>query len=333
MRDHRRARAGRADRRRRTCPGSSALAQPPGGRADEQPAELPGRGRGDLRAQRVEDGADRPLERLQRDVAGEAVGDDDVGGAREDVAALGVAPEVEVARGEQLVRLERELVPLLRLLADREQPHARRARCRGSPRRRPRPSSRTGAGARRGSRRSRRRRAGRDGPPCGPGSARRSPAGCTPGTRAQLEEARGEHRAGVPGGDDRVRVAVGDGLDGARRGELSGFARTASAGFSSMPIDLASSRRARGRARRGRPAEEDGLDRRRCARRARPRRCSSGPRSPPIASTAMRTMHDSTERRGEAARPRGPCTCRRSGRRGAAASAARTAGRRSRSAR
>ena len=39
------------------------------------------------------------------------------------VAALGVALEAELARREQRVRLERQLVPLLRLLADREQAH------------------------------------------------------------------------------------------------------------------------------------------------------------------------------------------------------------------
>ena len=66
------------------------------------------------------------LEQLQRDVAGEAVGDDDVGRAAQQVAALGVAGEVEPGRvAQQRVRLERQLVALLGLLADREQAHAR----------------------------------------------------------------------------------------------------------------------------------------------------------------------------------------------------------------
>ena len=103
--------------------GVEALAQPPGGGTDEQSAEVPGRVGGDLLSQRVEQSSDRPLDGLERDVAREAVGDEDVGGALEDVAALGVAAEVEVGRGQQRVRLERELVPLLRLLADREKPH------------------------------------------------------------------------------------------------------------------------------------------------------------------------------------------------------------------
>ena len=65
-----------------------------------------------------------PSSVFERDVAGEPVGDDDVGGAVEDVAALGVAPEVEIGGREQRVRLERELVALLRLLADREETDA-----------------------------------------------------------------------------------------------------------------------------------------------------------------------------------------------------------------
>src|SRR5438105_5815806 len=93
--------------------GVEPVPEPPGSRANQQAAELAARRRGDLGAQRVEDRADRPFERLQDDIAREAVGDDDIGGAAEDVAALGVAGELEVARGEQLVHLERELVPFL----------------------------------------------------------------------------------------------------------------------------------------------------------------------------------------------------------------------------
>src|SRR5581483_6916433 len=92
------------------------------GRPDQEAAELaPGR-RGDLLAERVEELPDRALEELQREVAGEAAGDDDVGGAAEEVAPLGVAAEVDAGRlAEERVRPDRELVALLRLLADREQ--------------------------------------------------------------------------------------------------------------------------------------------------------------------------------------------------------------------
>ena len=54
-------------------------AKPSRGGADEQAAELASRRAADLRPQRLEDAADRALERLERDVAGEAVADDDVG--------------------------------------------------------------------------------------------------------------------------------------------------------------------------------------------------------------------------------------------------------------
>src|SRR5439155_25597181 len=97
-----------------------ARAQTAGGRADQEPPELAPRGRRNLGAQRVEDVLDRPLEQLQRDVAGEAVGDDDVRRAAQQLAALDVALEVELARAEQRVRLERKRVSLLVLLADRE---------------------------------------------------------------------------------------------------------------------------------------------------------------------------------------------------------------------
>ena len=72
-----------------------AVAQSPRRRADQQAAEFsPGR-RADFAAQLVEQLADRPLEELERDVAGEAVRDDDVRGSAQEVARLGVAREVE----------------------------------------------------------------------------------------------------------------------------------------------------------------------------------------------------------------------------------------------
>src|SRR5207253_3343412 len=54
------------------------LAQAARRRPDEQAAELARRGGRDLLAEGVEQVLDRPFEQLQGDVAGEAVGDDDV---------------------------------------------------------------------------------------------------------------------------------------------------------------------------------------------------------------------------------------------------------------
>ena len=238
--------------------GIETRAQPPRSGADEEPAEGSGRAGRDLLAQRVEQGANRPLDRLERDVAGEAVGDEDVGGALEDVAALGVAAEVELGGGEQLVRLERELVPLLRLLADREQPHARAGRCRGSPRRRPRPWSRTGAGARRGSRRSLRRRSGPTGP-CGRGWARRSRAGALPGTRRSRTRPAASIAPVLPA-DTTASASPSATALTARTRELSSFVRNASAGFSSMPTTCVVGTSASPRVSRLRRAEDDGLD-------------------------------------------------------------------------
>ena len=67
---------------------------------------------------------DRALEQLEADVAGEAVADDDVAGMASSRWRLStLPPKLRSVRGEERVRLERELVPLLGLLADREQPH------------------------------------------------------------------------------------------------------------------------------------------------------------------------------------------------------------------
>src|SRR6266496_2868869 len=95
-------------------------AQPSRGGADQQTTELAPRRRADLLPQGVEELLDGAFQQLQRDVAGEPVRDDDVRGAAQQLARLGVATEVETAAGEELVRLERQLIALLRLLADRE---------------------------------------------------------------------------------------------------------------------------------------------------------------------------------------------------------------------
>src|SRR5207247_6970137 len=92
---------------------------------DEQADALDARGGADLVADALEDRRDRAFEELEADVAGEPVADDDVAGSAEDVPALHIAAGVELALREQGVRLERELVAPLGLLADREPPALR----------------------------------------------------------------------------------------------------------------------------------------------------------------------------------------------------------------
>ena len=104
--------------------GVEAAAKAASGRPDEQSAHAAAAARDDFLAEGIEHGRDRPLRQLEHHVPGEAVADDDVRGAEQEVAALRVAAEVQpVCGGQQLVSLERELVPLLGLLADREQAH------------------------------------------------------------------------------------------------------------------------------------------------------------------------------------------------------------------
>src|SRR5687768_13390561 len=91
------------------------LAQVARSRADEETADLAARRSIDLVAQRVEQRLDGALHQLEGDVAREAVGDDNLAGAFEERPALDVAPEVEAASLEELMGLEDELAPLLRL--------------------------------------------------------------------------------------------------------------------------------------------------------------------------------------------------------------------------
>ena len=108
--------------------------------------------------------------------------------------------------GEQLVRLERQLVALLRLLADREQAHLRVRERRGSPPRRRRPCAEleqvlgAGVGVRAGVEQHRRAATRRN----RHGDRRTADAG----QPAELEQARREHRAGVPGRDDGVGLVL-----------------------------------------------------------------------------------------------------------------------------
>ena len=91
-----------------------------------RPPSLPCQDDGGGLADLVEQPGAGALEQLEHDVAGEAVGDDDVDGAERDVAALDVAGE-EQARvvGEQPVGVDHEAVALALLVAVREQADAR----------------------------------------------------------------------------------------------------------------------------------------------------------------------------------------------------------------
>ena len=60
----------------------------------------------------------------------------------------------------------------------------------------------------------------------------------TPGSRRRCMRPGGEHRAGVPGRDDRVGAARRPTARTALTSEESGFARTASAGFSAISITV-----------------------------------------------------------------------------------------------
>ena len=93
-------------------------------------ADAPARRRQRDVADRVERRLRDALDQLQRDVAGEAVGDDDVGDALGEPAALDVADETQrvaavALRREPRVRVEHELAAALRLDAVREQADAR----------------------------------------------------------------------------------------------------------------------------------------------------------------------------------------------------------------
>jgi hypothetical protein len=101
------------------------LAQAPRSGTDEETAELPARAFLDLLSELVEKRLDRPLHELERHVPREAVADHHVGGMREQLAALDVADEVEMAGLEKRMRLPDEAIPLLRLLADGEKSDGR----------------------------------------------------------------------------------------------------------------------------------------------------------------------------------------------------------------
>ena len=98
------------------------------------PERAPGQQRSDTRGEGARQLLDeerfhrvhQPFADLQRHVPGESIADDDVRLAAVDVARLHVPDEAERRCLEQAVRFARQLVALAFLLADREQPHARR---------------------------------------------------------------------------------------------------------------------------------------------------------------------------------------------------------------
>ena len=124
--------------------------------ARQQVADARAERRRQLVVQQALDRLDQPFADLQRDVAGEAVADDDVDVAGVDVAPLDVADEVDRRVLEQLVRLARQLVALALFLADRQQPDARRRAAEGDARVRRTHHARTARGAAGGTRPSRR---------------------------------------------------------------------------------------------------------------------------------------------------------------------------------
>ena len=120
-------RAARAGSRRRWCPGPArgAARRAPAAAGCRRPSRA---GRPRRVADPGGDGLRGALHRLQRDVAGEAVGDHDVGVVPQQVTPFDVADEVDpVGRHQRGVRLDHVLGALLRLLADREQRHPRPA--------------------------------------------------------------------------------------------------------------------------------------------------------------------------------------------------------------
>ncbi len=217
-----------------------------GGGPDQEPAQLAERGLRDLLAEALDHGADRPLERLQRDVAREPVGDDDVCGLASR-SRLRCCRRSERAGREQAVRLEHELVALLRLLADREQAYLGLSMP-GSPRRRSSPCGRTGAGARLARRRWRAVEQHR-GAVAGPGSARRSP-GESRRAAALISSSPAASMAPVFPAETTASALPSPTARQAATSELSGFPRTASAGLSSISITCSADHAARARARR-----------------------------------------------------------------------------------
>ena len=264
--------------------------------------------------------------RLQRDVSGEPVGDDHVGCLGEQVAALGVPAEVEARSPAS--RACASSVSWFPFSAS-SPIESSRTWGRATPRI---SSAKIDAHVRELEQVLRAR--------VGVRAAVEQHGGAVAGGDRHGDRGRWRHRG--PGGSpaDRPRASRPCSRPKRRRrqcpaamarheatSELSGFERTASAGFSSIAIDLFRDDVLEpARVQRGR-AEDD-------RRRSRPRsreRARRRPRPGPGRRPSRRRPHGwSCASRGvwRAARPRGPCTSCSSGTRDAAASAGRRSGRR-----
>ena len=245
--------------------------------------------------------AETPSIELQRDVAGEAVGDDHVG-APVGVVALDVPDEAQVAVGERsrsarAPRRERRALrrPPRRSRAGRSRARRRRARVASAAPMNAnctRCSGRTSTFAPTST--SGHRRAG-------DGHRDRERGTVDAARAADVEEAGGERGTGRAAGDERVGVALGD---GARRGHDRGVRRRADAprGSAAFAIETGASITSTPPAPVadlvGGPVQEDPhtlLPPQRA-----PSATSAGPRSAPLASTA--TVISSARQRARATR-------------------------------
>ena len=297
-----------------------------GRRADQEPSDLAARGRLDRLAQAADGGRDSALERLQGHVPGEAVADDHVGRAVQEVAALDVPDEAKRARLEQRMGFTDELVALLRLLADREERDGRALdleRVLGEDGAHVGEleqvlGARVGVGARveQHARAVRARERDRD---------RRT---MDSGKPADLDEPRGQESAGVAGRERHVGLALLDGATGREE-------RAVALGAHGVPgllvhldllVGVDDLESARERLDDLAPAVEDRLD----GVAARLERARDDLLRRPVAAHRVHRdpdgRHRTTEPASREARPRGRDRCHRSGRRGAAAWADGTAG-------
>ena len=193
----------------------------PEGRARERRAQTRRRRRAELLAQHAADGVDHAFADLERDVAGEAVADDHVGIAVEQVVGFDVAGEVQAAGLEgsetRPASAGRPSALPRQSTAGRRAAPAGRVR----PARRRSPSRRTGAGAPAGSRRWRRRRAAPRAPWRSGSSPRARANRRRPASRARRRPR--QRGAGVPGAEQPRHLPRAHALDGDadRRGALA----------------------------------------------------------------------------------------------------------------
>ena len=267
----RRCRAGRADTRRRTSSGSRRARRLPRCRADQEAAELSARcrRRSPSRSPSKTDWI-VPSSSLRQTFPVKPSQTTTSPAPSSSSRLSTLPPKFRSLAREQLVRLERQLVALLGLLPDREQTHLGVRRCRGSPRRRSRPSPRTGAGARGARPRSRRSR-GAPMAPCATGSTTAIAGRSTP-RRRRISSSDAASIAPVFPAETTAAARPAPTARHAATSELSGFAADGLGRLLLHPdlvrrrdeLEAAGVQRLR--------AEQDGLDVVRAARRARRRR-------------------------------------------------------------